>query len=671
MGFFWTIAALRNTRLSATTVVVAFGLMCSGSVYAELIYWNASSGVAPWDSALPPSQRWSGGGPGMTYVPGQFVNLNDLGSGGLGMAKGDTFTVVAPGAAWAYQTEVRVNSHSRDLLDWGVEGGVDLGPQGLRLAIARDRVGFQGNDGNSWLNGISVPLDETDNFRTYRVTHSEGIVSLYVDTFDAPVITFALAGSSGQAYVIGASTSSGGAANLDVRGFGFNPSGTFIPAPTSGVLLTTPTVVGPTDLTIAGVPLGSADITVRGTTLTINGRHTIAGLRLERGATNQPGILTHDTGFSHDYGSGGSDVVFGLDLLVNGNVSIQAASGALVRSSVDVSRKGYAPLQGPGAGAVVVVGGFVSYRIGGGFGGRGGNAGPTGGASYGSAAAPVQFGSGGANDGSGGGVGSGGRGGGSVKLAVLGTATIGGQIRADGGSVSVTECGCSATGGAGGSIWLIAQSVIGSGVVSSNGGTAATSCGGGPAGGGGGRVSITGCGSSSFLDRVTVTGGIACASGETGTVVIQDASSALAATEQPTVCRGGTASMSVITGGSGNFGYAWHKDGEALVNGLTASGAVVLGASAEVLHIANCQREDGGQYLCVVTGPCGPVSTNTVDLFVCEADFDCSDTVAVPDIFAFLSAWFIGDSRADIDGSGGLSVPDIFALLSAWFAGCP
>jgi len=129
--------------------------------------------------------------------------------------------------------------------------------------------------------------------------------------------------------------------------------------------------------------------------------------------------------------------------------------------------------------------------------------------------------------------------------------------------------------------------------------------------------------------------------------------------------------MSVITGGSGNFGYAWHKDGEALVNGLTASGAVVLGASAEVLHIANCQREDGGQYLCVVTGPCGPVSTNTVDLFVCEADFDCSDTVAVPDIFAFLSAWFIGDSRADIDGSGGLSVPDIFAFLSAWFAGCP
>ncbi len=55
---------------------------------------------------------------------------------------------------------------------------------------------------------------------------------------------------------------------------------------------------------------------------------------------------------------------------------------------------------------------------------------------------------------------------------------------------------------------------------------------------------------------------------------------------------------------------------------------------------------------------------------VCEADFDGNDEVAVPDIFAFLSAWFAEDAAADFDSMNGLGVPDIFAFLAAWFAGC-
>ncbi len=42
--------------------------------------------------------------------------------------------------------------------------------------------------------------------------------------------------------------------------------------------------------------------------------------------------------------------------------------------------------------------------------------------------------------------------------------------------------------------------------------------------------------------------------------------------------------------------------------------------------------------------------------------------ISVPDIFAFLSAWFAGN--ADFDHNGVTAVPDIFAYLSAWFAGC-
>ncbi len=54
----------------------------------------------------------------------------------------------------------------------------------------------------------------------------------------------------------------------------------------------------------------------------------------------------------------------------------------------------------------------------------------------------------------------------------------------------------------------------------------------------------------------------------------------------------------------------------------------------------------------------------------CPADFDLSGGVDIPDIFAFLSAWFAQDPSADIDGVPGVGVPDIFFFLSLWFAGC-
>ncbi len=58
----------------------------------------------------------------------------------------------------------------------------------------------------------------------------------------------------------------------------------------------------------------------------------------------------------------------------------------------------------------------------------------------------------------------------------------------------------------------------------------------------------------------------------------------------------------------------------------------------------------------------------TLEIRSCTADFNDDGTVNVPDIFAFLSAWFAGGG--DIDLSGTSTIPDIFAFLSRWFAGC-
>lgn len=55
----------------------------------------------------------------------------------------------------------------------------------------------------------------------------------------------------------------------------------------------------------------------------------------------------------------------------------------------------------------------------------------------------------------------------------------------------------------------------------------------------------------------------------------------------------------------------------------------------------------------------------------CPADFNHDGARDVPDIFAFLSAWFAQHPAANFNGLGDIDVPDIFAFLGAWFAGCP
>lgn len=54
----------------------------------------------------------------------------------------------------------------------------------------------------------------------------------------------------------------------------------------------------------------------------------------------------------------------------------------------------------------------------------------------------------------------------------------------------------------------------------------------------------------------------------------------------------------------------------------------------------------------------------------CTADFNCSGTISVQDLFDFLRAWFSLGYGADVNGMSGISVQDIFDFLAAWFQGC-
>ncbi len=54
----------------------------------------------------------------------------------------------------------------------------------------------------------------------------------------------------------------------------------------------------------------------------------------------------------------------------------------------------------------------------------------------------------------------------------------------------------------------------------------------------------------------------------------------------------------------------------------------------------------------------------------CMADFNNSGAVSLDDLFAFLEAYFAGQSAADVNGVGGVSVEDVFAFLAGWVRGC-
>ncbi|MBX3317888.1 MAG: immunoglobulin domain-containing protein [Phycisphaeraceae bacterium] len=226
----------------------------------------------------------------------------------------------------------------------------------------------------------------------------------------------------------------------------------------------------------AAVPLATAQITVEGATLTMNGRHTIASLAVVRNGANQPGVLTHTQTFTFDYP--GVGIVNGLWLNVNQSVFVQGADGSLVASRVDVNGRGFGSEAGPGVGA------SGSDPGGGGHGGAGANGlgGWLGGSTYGSFATPVTMGSGGGRDTNNFGA-TGGNGGGVVRVVVLGTLTVDGIITANG----TTGTGATdASGGAGGSIIISAGILNGAGLITANGGASLRNGG----SGGGGRVAV-------------------------------------------------------------------------------------------------------------------------------------------------------------------------------------
>jgi hypothetical protein len=150
------------------------------------------------------------------------------------------------------------------------------------------------------------------------------------------------------------------------------------------------------------------------------------------------------------------------------------------------------------------------------------------------------------------------------------------------------------------------------------------------------------------------------------------------------VTASGSATVTVIgTPGTPTAAAASHRfvcPGGAIVLSATApsgsvvdwftgscGGSAVAGGSSPTVHPTVATTYYARSRTTV--GGCLSAACATVSVTMCRADFNCSGTLEVQDIFDFLNAWFSGSASADFNG-GGLAVQDIFDYLNAWFAGC-
>ena len=139
-------------------------------------------------------------------------------------------------------------------------------------------------------------------------------------------------------------------------------------------------------------------------------------------------------------------------------------------------------------------------------------------------------------------------------------------------------------------------------------------------------------------------------------------------TNQPsntTICPGGVATISVTNVGTGPIDYQWYENGSPIdINDNPSA------ATADLSITTMPCISDEATYYCVITGPCGSVTTDTATLRSCYGDFNCDGFVNGDDYDAFASLFEPGDLGADLNCDSFVNGDDYDLFASAFEAGC-
>lgn len=116
--------------------------------------------------------------------------------------------------------------------------------------------------------------------------------------------------------------------------------------------------------------------------------------------------------------------------------------------------------------------------------------------------------------------------------------------------------------------------------------------------------------------------------------------------------------------------YQWLKDGVAISQGQNST------ATTDTLLLDQVLPADAGRYSCVVSGPCGQVTTREAVLTVCDnrGDLNCDGVVDLSDLSALLTNFGRADSppryAGNVNGDAFVDLSDLSTLLSEFGAGC-
>jgi len=140
-------------------------------------------------------------------------------------------------------------------------------------------------------------------------------------------------------------------------------------------------------------------------------------------------------------------------------------------------------------------------------------------------------------------------------------------------------------------------------------------------------------------------------------------------------CQGGSMSLSASASGNGTLTYQWRRNGANLVNGVTAHGSTILGATTGLLTINAVQFGDEGIYDVVVTQSCDSVTAQSTAAIVSvlanlPGDLDCDGTIDATDLQTFIAVLTGVETdptqaaAADMNGDGLTDGQDVQAFVS-------
>ncbi|MFG0251297.1 MAG: immunoglobulin domain-containing protein, partial [Phycisphaerales bacterium JB038] len=143
-------------------------------------------------------------------------------------------------------------------------------------------------------------------------------------------------------------------------------------------------------------------------------------------------------------------------------------------------------------------------------------------------------------------------------------------------------------------------------------------------------------------------------------------------TQQPldqVVAPGDALTLTVTATGTGPIYYAWHKDGEALVDD-----GRITGSTTATLTIDPVEPGDAGSYHVVVRSDCGPIDSELATIITCVGDVNGDGSIGQPDLGILLANYDTTDATyqdGDLDLDGDVDQADLGLLLAVYDTDCP